>query len=56
MKNGKDLAEFAVDFGSSHGAQYIEARFIDSLEESFTARNGRFLGILNNDKKGIAIP
>ncbi|MGV9172429.1 MAG: TldD/PmbA family protein [Promethearchaeia archaeon] len=55
MDNGKDLADFVIDLGSSQGAEYIEARFIDSTEESYTARNGMFLGILNNQKKGIGI-
>ncbi|MFO8019909.1 MAG: TldD/PmbA family protein [Promethearchaeia archaeon] len=55
MKNGKDLADFAVNFGSSQGTEYMEARFIESTEESYTARNGMFLGILNNTKKGVGI-
>ncbi len=55
MNDGIDLADHAIDFGTSKGASYVEARFIDSKEESYTARNGRFLGILENLRKGIGI-
>ncbi|MFX1572996.1 MAG: TldD/PmbA family protein [Promethearchaeota archaeon] len=55
MEDGKDVADFAIDFGISQGASYVEARFIDSWEESFTLRNGKFIGIVENSDKGIGI-
>lgn len=55
MEDGKDFADFAIDFGISQGASYVEARFIDSWEESFTLRNGKFIGIVENSDKGIGI-
>jgi len=53
--DGKDIADYAIDFGSSKGASYVEARFIDSWDESYTSRNGMFLGILEGAKQGIGI-
>ena len=55
MKDGKDIADFAVEYGTKKGANYIEARFVDSREEGYTSRNGALIsgGIVNT--KGIAI-
>lgn len=55
MKIEKDVADFAVEFGLSSGASYVEARLLESSEEMFAARNARFLGILEVRKKGIGI-
>lgn len=55
MKNGKDIADYAVDFGLSQGVKYIEARFIESRNESYSARNGVILGGGVIPSKGIAI-
>jgi len=55
MEDGKDIADYAIEYGTSKGASYVEARFIDSWDESYSARNGMFLGILENTRKGIAI-
>ena len=55
MEDGRNIANFAVDYGISQGASYIEARFIDSWEESFTTRNGSFIGIVESTEKGIGI-
>jgi TldD protein len=55
MENGKDLADFGVELGDSLGADYIEARFLDTREESYSARNGAFLGISNDKGQGIGI-
>jgi TldD protein len=55
MEDGKDIADYAVEYGTSKGASYVEARFIDSWDESFSARNGMFLGILENIRKGMGI-
>ena len=55
MKDGKDIADYSIDFGTSNGASYVEARFIDSWDESYSSRNGMFLGILEGTKQGIGI-
>jgi len=55
MNDGKDIADYAIDFGTSKGASYVEARFIDSWDESYSSRNGMFLGILEGTKQGIGI-
>jgi len=55
MDDGKDIADYVIDFGTAKGASYVEARFVDSWDESYTTRNGMFLGILENTKKGIGI-
>ncbi len=55
MEDGKDLVDFAIDFGISQGASYVEARFIDSWDETFTLRNGSFIGIVENSEIGIGI-
>ncbi len=53
--NGKDIADYAIDFGLSQGASYIEARFIDSRKESYSSRNGVLLGGGIVPSKGLAI-
>ncbi len=55
MEDGKDIADYAIEYGTSKGASYVEARFVDSWDESFAAINGKFLGILENTQKGIGI-
>lgn len=55
MEDGKDIADYAVDYASSQGASYAEARYVSSNDESYTSRNGRFLGIVDNQKSGIGI-
>lgn len=56
MINGeKDLADHAIKYGAQCGAKYVEARLVSTKEESYTARNGRFLGILENPRMGIGI-
>ncbi len=53
--DGKTLAEHAVDHGESIGADYVEARFIDSVNENYFARNGKFLGIQKTPNRGLGI-
>ncbi|MCP4764164.1 MAG: TldD/PmbA family protein [archaeon] len=53
--NGKDIADFAVDFGTSNGASYVEARLVSVKDETYSARNGMFLAILGSETKGIGI-
>lgn len=55
MNNGKDLVEHAIEYGQKKGAKYVEARHVKSFEESYTARNGLFLGILEKPSEGIGI-
>ena len=55
MENGKDLADFAIDYGASRGATYIEARIVASRNESYAARNGVILGGGITYSNGIAI-
>ncbi|MEF8874104.1 MAG: TldD/PmbA family protein [Candidatus Thermoplasmatota archaeon] len=53
--DGKALADHAVEYGRSVGADYIEARFIDSVNENYFARNGKFLGIQKTPNRGLGI-
>lgn len=55
MKNGKDLTDFAVKTGTKQGADYIEARFVDTRTEGYTTRNGAIIGAGKKTSKGIAI-
>ena len=55
MNHEKDIADYAIEEGQSGGAEYVEARVVKSFDESFTSRNGRFLGMLDNQKMGIGI-
>ncbi len=53
--NGKDLADHAVEYGRSIGADYVEARFIDSVNENYFTRNGKFLGVQKEPNRGIGV-
>ncbi|NPE07558.1 MAG: hypothetical protein GNW80_04710 [Asgard group archaeon] len=55
MKDGKDIADFAVDYGTKKGANYIEARYVDSRDEGYTTRNGALIGGGIVNTQGIAI-
>ena len=55
MEDGKDIADHAIDYGLSKGASYIEARFVDSRDESYSARNGVILAAGVTPLRGIAI-
>ncbi len=55
MINGKDIADFAVEFGASKGASYVEARFVDSREEGYTTRNGEMIGAGEKHIRGVGI-
>lgn len=55
MEDGKDFADYAIDYGLSKGASYIEARFVDSRDESYSARNGVILAAGVSPLSGIAI-
>ncbi len=53
--DGKSLAEYAVDYGESLGAEYVEARFTDSYSENYFSRNGKFLSIQEKPSRGIGV-
>ncbi|MFW9922955.1 MAG: TldD/PmbA family protein [Candidatus Thorarchaeota archaeon] len=55
MKNGKDLADFAIEHGTKKGANYIEARFVDSFNEGYSTRNGTIIGGGEKSTPGIGI-
>lgn len=55
MNNGKDIADFAVEFGVSKGASYVEARFVTSREEAYTTRNGAIIGAGEKQSSGLGI-
>ena len=55
LNDGEDIADFAVDFGVSLGASYVEARFVDSTEEGYTARNGGIIGAGKKENSGISV-
>ncbi|MFW9919191.1 MAG: TldD/PmbA family protein [Candidatus Thorarchaeota archaeon] len=40
MINGKDLAEFCVEFGQNLGGHYVEARFVQETARGLAYRNG----------------
>ncbi|MFP3871984.1 MAG: TldD/PmbA family protein [Candidatus Aenigmatarchaeota archaeon] len=53
--DGKTLAEHAVEYGLSNGADYVEGRFIDSVSENYFCRNGKFLSIQKRPTSGMGI-
>lgn len=55
MDNGKDIADFAVEFATLKGASYAEARFVDCTEEGYTTKNGRVIGAGEKRSKGIGV-
>ena len=55
MKDGYDIAEYAVDYGTKKGAAYIEARFVDARNEGYTTRNGAIIGGGETFSEGIGI-
>ncbi|MBS3781361.1 MAG: TldD/PmbA family protein [Candidatus Thermoplasmatota archaeon] len=53
--NGRTLADHAVDYGKYIGADYVEARFIGSVNENYFCRNGKFLSIQKKPTRGMGI-
>ncbi|MFO8110351.1 MAG: TldD/PmbA family protein [Thermoplasmata archaeon] len=53
--DGKSLSDMAVEYGMSIGAEYVEARFVDSMDENYIARNGTFLSIQKKPSQGIGV-
>ncbi|MFW9849843.1 MAG: TldD/PmbA family protein [Candidatus Thorarchaeota archaeon] len=40
MKDGKDLAEYCIEYGRSLGGDYVEARYIELVTRGLAYRNG----------------
>ena len=51
----KDLADYAVEYGKSLHVDYIEARIVNSRDESYSTRNGQILGAGITPTSGIGI-
>ncbi len=41
LKDGKDLAEYCIEFGSKLGGSYVEARFVKDMSRGLAFRNGQ---------------
>ena len=41
LKDGKDLAEFCIDYGTKLGGSYVEIRYEKQWATSLTYRNGQ---------------
>lgn len=55
MLDGKDIADYAVEYGTKKGASYIEARIQDTRTEGYTTRNGDIFGGGTSISAGIGI-
>ncbi len=55
MKNGKDLAEYCVEFGQKLGAQYVEARLVKENSQGFVYRNGEPVSGGTSPSSGIGV-
>jgi len=53
--NERDLAEFAVRYGSDLGASYVEARCIREEVEGYSTRNGEVLSAGKRERRGMGI-
>ncbi len=53
--DGKSLSDYAVEYGESIGAEYVEARFLSTVDENYIARNGKFLSIQKKPSNGIGV-
>jgi TldD protein len=53
--DGRDLAEQAVELGSSLGASYTEARFVGERTEGYSTRNGSLLSAGKQEREGLGI-
>lgn len=45
----------AVEHGTALGAEYVEARFVSTTDETYIARNGTFLSIQKKPSLGIGV-
>jgi TldD protein len=55
MENGKDLAEYCIEFGEKLGAEYIEARFVKETNRGLVFRNGMLVSGGFTPSTGIGV-
>jgi len=55
MKDGKDLAEYCVDFGERLGSDYVEARFVSDTNRGLAYRNGMLVSGGYTPSTGIGV-
>jgi len=55
MKNGKDLAEYCVQFGQKLGCSYVEARFVKDMARGLAYRNGEPISGGFSPSSGIGV-
>jgi len=55
MKDGKDLAEYCIEFGQTLGADYVEARFVIDTTRGLTFRNGAMVSGGYTPSSGIGV-
>ena len=55
MDDIKDLTEYAIQYGQSKGASYIEARGITTFGKSLGSRNGEIFSAGTSENSGIGI-
>ena len=57
MEQGKDLAEFCIEFGRSLGGDYVEARYVNHVVRGLAFRNGQPVsgGVIPTSGIGVRI-
>lgn len=55
MKDGKDLAEYCIEFGEKLGADYTEARFVKDTNRGLVFRNGMLVSGGFTPSAGIGV-
>jgi len=55
VKDGKDLAEYCIEFGEKIGAEYVEARFVNSSVRGLAFRNGAMISGGFTPSSGIGV-
>ncbi len=55
MKDGKDLAEYCIDYGENLGAKYVEARFVNDSVRGLAFRNGMLVSGGFTPSSGIGV-
>lgn len=55
MKDGKDLAEYCIEFGEKLGAEYVEARFVNDSVRGMAFRNGMLVSGGFTPSSGIGV-
>ena len=55
MKDGKDLAEYCIEFGEKLGADYVEARFVNDTVRGLAFRDGMLVSGGFTPSTGIGV-